>query len=260
MIARSVTGGGIKGGVMQQLKQVEINGWRFFLISILAFGNAGMSGCAVLHADDKRDPLEPLNRGIYQVNEALDEIIIDPVSRLYKAILPEPVDKGITNAFGNIRDVVVIANDILQFKFAQALSDIGRVVVNSTLGLGGLIDVATRMELEKHNEDFGQTLGYWGFGDGPYLVLPLLGPSSLRDGIGLLADTFVDPLFYIQDISIRNSLLGLKYVDIRSDLLSTGRIVEEAALDEYTFTRDAYLQRRNSQVHDGEPQAEVDDR
>ena len=141
-----------------------------------------LPGCATFKVQDQRDPLQPVNRVIYKLNEMLDKAIIKPVTRLYKAVVPKPIDTGISHFFNNLDDVVVIVNDILQFKFSQALSDTGRLLVNSTIGIGGIFDVATRMDLPKHNEDFGQTFGYWGFAIGPYLVLQqidLHGSSAL---------------------------------------------------------------------------------
>ncbi len=211
-----------------------------------------LSGCATTSGPgDGHDPLEGFNRAMHGFNETFDGTIGKPLATGYKALLPAPVDKGISNFFSNINDIIVLVNEVLQAKFSAAVSDVGRVVVNTTIGILGFIDVATSMGLEKHQEDFGQTLGYWGLGPGPYLVIPFLGPSTLRDAVGLVPDNYIDPLFRINHIPTRNALLALKALDKRSDLLSATNIVETAALDQYTFVRDAYLQRREHLVYDG---------
>jgi len=210
-----------------------------------------LGGCAT--NGDRRDPLEPLNRGIYQFNETVDKAVIRPVAVGYKEILPQPVRTSVANFFSNLDDVLVLLNDLLQFKLERAASDFSRIVWNTTVGIAGLFDVATKMELEKHNEDFGQTLGYWGLNDGPYLVLPILGPSSLRDGVGRVVDWQFDPLTNYHDVAERNVAAVVKIEDTRARLLETDEVLDEAALDPYVFLRDAYLQRRRSLVYDGNP-------
>ena len=163
------------------------------------------------------------------------------------------------NVFANINDVIIALNNLLQAKFLNAVSDTGRIVVNTTVGLLGVFDVATELGLEKHDEDFGQTLGYWGLGDGPYLVLPILGPSSLRDSVGVFVDYKTDPLTYVDPNHDRNILWGVRAVNRRSELLDASKILETAALDPYQFVRDAYLQRRRSLVYDGSPPKDQDD-
>ncbi len=214
-----------------------------------------LQGCASVatYDDDPRDPLEGLNRAIYQFNDGLDTVLLKPLARGYKAIVPAPVNKGVTNFFNNIDDITSAVNNLLQFKLTRAASDVGRVLVNSTVGLLGVMDVASNMNLPKYGEDFGQTLGTWGFGPGPYIVLPVLGPSTGRDTIGLVADWFTDPVNYIEDDQVRWSLKGLDIVDTRADLLEASRVLEEAALDPYAFLRNAYLQRRRNDVYDGNP-------
>jgi phospholipid-binding lipoprotein MlaA len=165
----------------------------------------------------------------------------------------------VSNFFSNIGDVIVALNNLLQGKFSQAVSDVGRIAVNTTAGLLGVIDVATEIGLEKHNEDFGQTLGYWGIGDGPYLVLPLLGPSNLRDALGLIVDFNTDLITYVDPSRTRNILWGTRFVNRRSELLDTSKILDTAALDPYDFLRDAYLQRRRNLVFDGNPPPDKDD-
>lgn len=210
-----------------------------------------LGGCAT--NGDRRDPLEPLNRGIYQFNETVDKAVIRPVAEGYKEVLPQPVRTGVANFFSNLDDVLVLLNDLLQFKLERAASDFSRIVWNTTVGIAGLFDVATKMELEKHNEDFGQTLGYWGLSDGPYLMLPILGPSSLRDATGRVADWQFDPLTNHYDVAERNVAAVVKIEDTRARLLETDEVLDEAALDPYVFVRDAYLQRRRSLVYDGNP-------
>jgi phospholipid-binding lipoprotein MlaA len=176
---------------------------------------------------------------------------VKPAAEIYRGLVPEIVRTGISNFFSNINDVIVALNNLLQGKFEQAVSDVVRVVINTTVGVLGAIDVATEIGLEKHNEDFGQTLGYWGFGSGPYLVLPILGPSSLRDSVGLFVDVKTDPKSYVDPVRDRNALYALYFVSRRSELLDAGRLLEVAALDPYEFLRDAYLQRRRNLVYDG---------
>ena len=213
-----------------------------------------MEGCANLGSrGDPRDPFEGMNRSIYSFNEAIDQSIMDNLSRFYQAITPTFIDQGITNFFSNINEIVVIINDILQFKFAQAFSDIGRLVVNSTLGIGGFFDVASDNGIPKHNEDFGQTLATWGFGAGPYLVIPMLGPSTVRDATGYVAaTTLVSPLSYINNTAQYAGVLALNYVDFKADLLTAESLIAEAALDEYEFTKNAYFNYRDNLINDRE--------
>lgn len=217
-----------------------------------------LTGCTTT---SEVDPLEPFNRAMFTLNKDLDGMILKPASETYKAITPEPVDKGISNFFSNLNDVTVVVNDLLQLKLKQAASDAGRVLVNSTFGLLGVVDVASEWGLPKHYEDFGQTLGRWGMKDGPYLVLPLLGPSTLRDTVGRGVDTFTEPTYYlIEDVETRNVIGGVGIIDMRGDLLEAEKIFNAAALDEYTYLRDAYLKRREYLIYDGNPpQEEVDE-
>jgi phospholipid-binding lipoprotein MlaA len=217
----------------------------------LALTLAAAAGCASTGERDPRDPLEPLNRGIYSFNDHVDHLLVKPAAEIYKGLVPEIVRTGVSNFFSNLNDVIVALNSLLQGKVTQAALDVSRIVVNTTAGLLGTIDVATEIGLEKHNEDFGQTLGYWGLGAGPYIVIPLLGPSSLRDSVGLLADWKTDPKTYIEPPRDRNALWGLYFVSRRSELLETSKILDVAALDPYEFVRDAYLQRRRNLVYDG---------
>ena len=227
----------------------------------LAFAAAtALSGCAsVGEYADPRDPFESYNRAMHSFNEAVDEAVLVPVSKGYKAIMPAPLDTGITNFFGNLSDVGSAVNNLLQFKLQRAASDVGRVTINSTIGILGFVDVASNMNLEKYGEDFGQTLGAWGIGPGPYIVLPLLGPSSGRDVVGRVGDYYTDPITYLEPERDRILVLLLEAVDTRADLLGATRVLEEAALDPYEFTRDAYLQKRQSDVYDGNPPLELYD-
>ncbi len=226
--------------------------FRVFLITTVLV----LAGCASSETRDPRDPVEPFNRAMYEFNDTLDKVLIKPLARGYRAILPAPADKGITNFFSNLDDVGSAINNLLQFKLTRAASDTGRVLVNSTVGVLGFIDVASNMNLEKYGEDFGQTLGAWGVGPGPYIVLPVLGPSDGRDTVGLVVDWYTDPVTYVDPARLRYGLIALRGIDKRADLLGASRVVEEAALDEYEFTRDAYLQKRRSDVYDGNPPGE----
>lgn len=217
-----------------------------------------LSGCA--STNNPRDPLEPMNRAVYQFNSGLDKALIQPAATVYKTVLPQFMRTGVNNFAGNLYDLLTALNNMLQGKFADGLSDSGRVLVNSTLGVAGLFDVGTEIGLEKHREDFGQTLGRWGVADGPYLQIPVLGPSSFRDGVGLFVDVKLDPVGWIwrNDIPTRNSLRGLFIVNLRANLLDSTKIFDEAALDPYEFQREAYLQRRRNLVYDGNPPPEKD--
>ena len=224
---------------------------------VLVLGaGVGLAGCATGPDRDPRDPLEDFNRAAYSFNDLLDQALIEPLARGYNYITPAPVNRGVTNFFNNLRDVRSAVNNLLQLKIGRAFSDVGRVAVNSTIGILGLMDVASNMDLPRYGEDFGQTLGVWGMGPGPYIVLPLLGPSSGRDAVGLVADWFTDPLNYLEDDTARLALRGLNIIDTRADLLNASRVLDQAALDPYAFIRDAYLQRREGQVYDGNPPPE----
>jgi phospholipid-binding lipoprotein MlaA len=228
-------------------------------VMLITAAIVAMTGCASTSGySDPRDPIEGFNRVMFQFNEVLDKILIKPLAKGYRAIMPSPVDKGITNFFSNLDDVGSAINNLLQFKLKRSASDVGRVVVNSTVGILGFIDVASNMNLDKHGEDFGQTLGAWGIGQGPYIVLPIFGPSGGRDAIGTVADWFTDPVTYVEPVRVRNSLYGLRAIDKRADLLGASNVVEEAALDKYEFIRDAYLQKRESDVNDGNIEFEGD--
>lgn len=220
------------------------------------------SGCATIEGPpNPDDPFEGFNRAMYEFNDTLDIYLVKPVSKGYQAVTPDAVDKGVTNFFSNLDDILVMINDLLQLKFRQFASDSARFVFNTTFGLLGFIDVSTEFGLPKHEEDFGQTLGYWGADSGPYLVLPVFGPSSVRDGIGFAVDSVTELNIVYDDMSRAHEygMFSLKYVDKRADLLSASKIVEETAPDPYSFIRDAWMQRRKNLVHDGNPPDDFDD-
>jgi phospholipid-binding lipoprotein MlaA len=216
-----------------------------------------LGGCATTNADP-RDPLEGLNRRVYGFNDKVDTWVVRPVATGYTKFVPGEIRDRVRNFFGNIAEPMIGVNNLLQGKFDDGFFDFVRFGFNSTLGLFGLHDVASDMGYEKHNEDFGQTFGRWGAGSGPYLVLPLLGSSNLRDGIGLGLDYYLDPMGGVRPDDVRYGLWATRVVQGRSDLLDASRILEEAALDRYTFQRDAYLQRRRSLIYDGRPPREPD--
>jgi len=226
-----------------------------FKVMMVSLSVGGLVGCASLPDDyrDPRDPWESYNRAMHQFNSDFDKTIWKPVAQGYHYITPAPVDQGVTNFFNNMRDVTSMFNNLLQFKLSRAVSDAGRIMVNSTVGVLGLVDVASNLDMPSYKEDFGQTLGYWGVGPGPYFVIPVLGPSDLRDGISLVPDWYSQPTAHLKDSDIRWTLAILYGIDTRADLLGASKVLEEAALDPYTFTRDAYLQKRRNDVHDGNP-------
>jgi phospholipid-binding lipoprotein MlaA len=209
-------------------------------------------GCATVPGPaDPRDPLESYNRAVYKFNDTVDRAVLKPVAKGYDFVTPTFVKTGITNFFSNLDDVRIIANDLLQAKFREALGNTGRLVINTTAGIGGLLDLGTRFGLPKGNEDFGQTLGVWGVQSGPYFVLPLFGPSTIRDSFGRLGDIYVQYPHYVDYVPTRNSVYALDTINTRANLLGTGNILSGAALDEYSFVRDAFLQRRERLIHDG---------
>jgi len=216
-----------------------------------------VAGCAT---KDPRDPFEPMNRAIYKFNDGLDKVIIKPVAQVYQGVLPQVVRTGVTNFFNNLYDILVALNNLLQGKLPEAASDVGRVAMNTTAGVGGLIDVGTKIGLEKHNEDFGLTLGHWRVDAGPYLQLPFFGPSSFRDGLGRFVDFKLDPIYWLwyHDVATRNSLWALNIVSTRANLLDATDLLEKAALDPYEFQRDAYLQRRLYLIYGNNPPPEKD--
>jgi phospholipid-binding lipoprotein MlaA len=209
-------------------------------------------GCATT-GDDPRDPVEGVNRAVFEFNDQADELVFRPAARLYRNVTPQGLRDAVRNFFNNIDDLFIGANNLLQGKVETAVNDWLRFAFNSTLGFLGVIDWASDMGLEKHNEDFGQTLGHWGVGNGMYLVLPLLGPSTLRDTAALPVDWAGDPVYEHAPVSERNGLTVAHTVGRRADLLGASRTREEAALDRYVFLRDASLQQRRSPISVGRP-------
>jgi len=225
------------------------------ILIVLLCANA----CATIEGPtEPQDPFERYNRAMYQFNESFDRNVAVPVAEAYRNVVPDPINKGISNFFRNLDDVVVVINDVLQLKFEQAAQDATRIIFNTTFGLLGFIDVSTSWDLPKHNEDFGQTLGYWGVPPGPYFIIPFLGPSTIRDSAGLATDyLYFDPVLnQVDDVTLKWSLFTLNLVDLRADLLGVKGLLDTAALDPYIFTREAYLQRRRNRVYDGNPPQE----
>lgn len=216
-----------------------------------------LGGCAT--AGNPRDPAEGFNRAMFAFNEGVDKAVIKPAAKAYDAVLPTPVRTGVSNFFANLQDLWIAINNLLQGKPRQAVSDVGRFAINSTIGIVGLFDIASEAGLEKHDEDFGQTLGRWGVGDGAYLVLPFIGPRTVRDTFGYALDAWVDPVWRVDDIPTRNILVATRVVSIRADLLPADKPLQDAALDKYSYIRDAYLQRRRSLIYDGHPPHRFDD-
>jgi phospholipid-binding lipoprotein MlaA len=223
-------------------------------LTLLSFVIA-LVGCASVPAGvqpSPDDPWEPFNRSIFEFNEGLDAYLLKPAVEGYRFVLPEFARQGIYNFFSNYNDIYTAAFNVLQGKPDYAFSDLMRVVVNTTFGLGGLIDMATPGGLEKHKEDWGQTLGVWGVPAGPYVVLPFFGPSNVRDTFGTVADLESDYLFrYINPVGLRNSLTGLRVVNSRNTYYEAGDLLDGAAIDKYSFMRDAYIQRRQYQINEG---------
>lgn len=215
---------------------------------------SGLSACATTGSasSEAKDPYEGFNRAMFAVNEGLD-VVVKPVAQGYDAAAPLPVKVAVGNFFDNISDVWTALNNLLQGKGEQAFSDVGRVLVNTTLGIGGVFDVASDMGLQKHSEDLGQTLAKWGVADGPYFFWPIIGPRTARDTMGWGVDVSADPVWRLKNIPVRNSLASTRFVDTRASLLASDKVIEEAAFDKYNYIRDAYLQHRRSEIYDGNP-------
>ncbi|MEK6244329.1 MAG: VacJ family lipoprotein [Pseudomonadota bacterium] len=226
---------------------------RWARIVFLALLLTVAAGCATTNGGDARDPIEGFNRAMFSFNDGFDQAIARPVATAYREVLPAPVRGWVRNFFANIADLWIGANNLLQGKPADTVTDWARFAFNSTFGIFGLNDVASEMGLEKHNEDFGQTLGRWGVGDGAYIVWPFLGSSTVRDSVGLIPDIHFDPVLRHKPTGVRYFMAGTRGVSKRADLLDASRIMEEAALDKYVFQRDAHLQRRRSLIYDGNP-------
>ena len=224
-------------------------------------------GCSTIPATqaDRQDPWQGWNRDMHGFNKDFDDTILKPLAKGYQEITPNPVDQGITNIFSNINDIGVTINDFLQFKFIQGGMDASRFLINTTAGLVGVFDVAKEIDLPKHNEDFGQTLGYWGVPSGNYLVLPFLGASTPRDTVGLIGDALFNPLTYVSLFGgvaanvATSSATVVDVTDIRSDLMSSEKLVDEASVDRYDFVKNAYMQHREYLVYDGNPPEDTND-
>ena len=217
-----------------------------------------LTGCATT-ASNPQDPLEGYNRAVFSFNDAVDRTVLKPTATAYKNVVPGFAQTGVNNFFGNLSDAWSMVNNLLQGKGEEGATDFGRVALNSTFGIFGVLDIASEAGMQKHNEDFGQTLGKWGVPSGPYLMLPLLGPSTVRDTAALPADIAGDAWKYKDPANWRNIGAGIRIVDKRASLLDASSLIEEAALDRYEFLRDGYLQRRQSQVYDGNVPRQADD-
>jgi phospholipid-binding lipoprotein MlaA len=215
-----------------------------------------LSSCSTT-GSSKNDPLEPINRAVFEFNEVVDDNILEPVAKTYKYITPDPIETGVSNFFSNLGEVSTIANDVFQFKFKQAGYDFLRFSINTTIGVFGIFDVATSVGLNKNKEDFGQTLGYWGVPQGPYLVLPFFGSSSFRDAPGLYADRQISPVEQLHNKE-ELALDTLSIIDIRARLLRATKILDTAAKDKYIFIRESYLQKRESMINDGKSEEDFE--
>ncbi len=238
---------------MTALSKTSVAIKKIAVYAVLA-GVSGLFGCAAGPNANPRDPLEPLNRSVSKFNDGVDRAVLKPVATAYRDVLPSPVRTGVYNFFGNIKDMWSFVNSVLQLRPTLAIDNAVRVAMNTFFGLGGLIDIAGEFGIERHSQDFGQTLGRWGVPTGPYIVLPLLGPSSVRDTASVLVYSKGDPVWNLKDIDSRNSLYLLRGIDQRAKLLSAGELLDQIALDKYTFTRDAYLQSRDSEIYRGKIQ------
>ena len=234
------------------MKKIPVLNRQLCLLLMLS-ASVLLSSCAAVTAPDKRDPWESFNRSVDAFNQDFDRAIARPVAETYKDYTPNVVQTGVSNFFSNLDDILVTINDLLQFKFKQAAQDFSRFAFNTTAGLLGFIDVSSHMDLPKHDEDFGQTLATWGVGSGPYLVVPFLGPHTVRSTTGMVADWQVDPVYTITDTEARWSAIILRAVDTRVSLLEATKLMEKSGIDPYVFMRNAYLQHRDNLVYDGHP-------
>ncbi|ALS59401.1 MlaA family lipoprotein [Pandoraea norimbergensis] len=224
---------------------------RFRTSAVLAVGALTLAGCATVTNPTPTDPIEGFNRSMFTFNDKLDKAVMTPVAKGYQFIVPQPGRDMVTNFFSNVGDVYNFANNLLQLQITAAVQDLMRLTINTLWGVGGLFDFATPAGLPKHSQDFGVTLGKWGVPDGPYLVLPLLGPSTVRDTAGMAANLYLDPTSYIKPDWVSYSLYGVRLVNTRANLLDASNLLEAAALDPYSFTRDAYLARRKYLISGG---------
>ena len=224
----------------------------------LLVGLSLLTGCASGPNANPQDPLEPFNRSVYQFNDAVDSAVLKPVATAYRDVTPKLVRQGVRNFFENLQDAWSAVNSALQLNGPATSDNFGRFIVNSFIGIGGLFDVASDLGIQKQPKDFGLTLGHWGVGPGPYVVLPLLGPSTLRDTAALPVNTQGDMVRGLTDVPTRNTAMAVRIIDQREGLLQATEMLEKIALDKYTFVRDAHLQRRRNAVYDGNPPDEED--
>jgi len=223
--------------------------WLAALLAVVSL----LSGCASARTGVTRDPWENYNRSMTKFNDGIDAAVLKPVAMAYVQATPPVVRTGVSNFFGNLGDLWSAINSALQLKGQNALENLFRFNVNTFMGLGGVLDIASEMNLERHKEDFGQTLGRWGVGTGPYVVLPILGPSTLRDAASLSLDRQGDFVRKVDDYTARYTLYGMRAVNARANVLRAGNVLDEAALDKYTFSRDVFLQYRRAEIYDGNP-------
>jgi phospholipid-binding lipoprotein MlaA len=223
----------------------------------IALAASLVAGCAA--SPSRVDPFEPMNRAFYQVHDAVDTAVMKPAIQVYIDVVPQPIRKSVSNFFNNIDDLISAINDLLQGDLDRFGNDMGRVTLNTGWGLGGLIDLASMLGIERGNQDFGLTFGKWGLDQGPYLFVPLLGPTTFRDGAGWIARLYVGPVGYLSDVPLRNSIYGVGAVDLRAQVTETSQIIDTAALDRYVFIRNAYLQRRRYLLYDGKPPPEPEE-
>ncbi len=216
-----------------------------------------VAGCAA--TPSRVDPLEPMNRAFYEVHDAVDTAVMRPAIQFYIDVVPQPIRQSVSNFFNNIDDLISAMNDLLQGDFDRFGNDMGRVTLNTGFGLGGLFDLASMVGIERGNQDFGLTFGKWGFDQGPYLFVPLFGPTTVRDGAGWIARLYVGPAGYISDVPVRNTIYAVGAVDLRAQYTEATKLVDTAALDRYLFIRNAYLQRRRYMVYDGKPPPEPEE-
>ena len=228
--------------------------WVTLALAALLAGcaSAPSGGANDAPARAEHDPLEPLNRGLYAINDAIDRVTLKPIARGYKAVVPEFARRGVTNFSRNLFTPRSAVNNFLQGKPGPGFSELGRFIINSTLGIGGLIDIATAQGMPEYDEDFGQTLAVWGIPDGPYLFLPILGPNTLRDALATPVNIVSDPLFHYDNSSVRDKVYVLRAIDLRMRLLTAEKLLEDSK-DPYLTLRESYLQNRRFQVHDGNP-------
>ena len=230
------------------MKATKIRGRMRVAAALVSAG--ALAGCAGIPGPNPRDPLEPYNRKAQQFNEQVDSIVLKPAATIYRENVPPMIRTGVANFFGNLQDAWSAVNSLLQFRMQDAEESLARVQINTIAGLGGIMDVASELNIEKHKEDFGQTLGRWGVPAGPYLVLPILGPSTLRDAAAMPIDWQGDLIWRMAHTSERTSAYALRAVDRRANLLRISDVVNQAALDKYSFTREAFLQKRQAEVFD----------